>query len=380
MVPGGIADSCMAKDIRPALRLVSDALTPTQRWAALRTSKEDWPQFLDLCAVLKQTYFSNGSGAHNYDAIARSMYALVYKHAGEYIADSDFLARESGTLSAAQMAMMQRQYTWAHVARYFGASNPLAMFEGLGGCSTVCVRTSEGWRMMRSLDWANAIEVAPAVRRIDYETSPGTSIHTVGILGMIGILTFCTRGICGAINFAPSRSVLAADMDADPLFLVRRLVLDQVWSDLDQCVERVRAWKVSSPVFLTLCANDKAVAIEITRTNRDHVRESQNGVLVQTNHFDQEGPFAFHNPLEFYEKEPPEGWWEADLMKTSIYRRRRLEEDLRRVVDQTSQIVELECLTSFSKASVLNNETVHWAWCDPQKQSIALYVRTRKNG
>ena len=369
----------MKLDDRPPLQFRYRAGKVIERWRGVRASVGDWLAFESLCQGLRDEYFSGTGGKPSYDGLARAMYAIAYQRRGSFIEDSDYLADEVRVLSRAQMAFLQRQYTWAHVARYFGLDADEAVLGSIG-CSTACIRTSDGWRMMRSLDWGNAALVAPAVRAIDYvDAGPeGRDVlHTAGVLGMAGVLTFAGRGVCGAINFAPSRSVIPADFDPDPLFLLRALIEDHSWNRLTDCVQRVWGWNVSAPVFVTLCdsASERAIVVEITRSDRKAIRESRNGLLVQTNHFDSEGPFPIHNPLDMLESGPEGGWANVDLLRSSAFRRAVLEHAPTGAVGLPSDKVLAICLKAYSIPPVMNKETIHWCWCDPGAGSMKLWVR-----
>lgn len=353
----------MQEDIRTPLVLPFQAGKPEIRWRALTESHDDMECLQNLCRALRANYF----GTRTAQLATWLMYRLVYGHSGRYIEDSDYLADISGILSRAQMALMQRQYTWAHVAYNF-----------IPGCTTTCIRTQTGWRMMRSLDWGNVPVMAPAVRACDYlpESSPPT--HTVGIQGMAGVLTFSRPGLCGAINFAPKqRSLVPARFRSDPLFVLRELVERTSINTLEAALEFIDGQRFSSPVFISLCSqnSDCAAVVEVAHDKRQNVRYAQNGLLVQTNHFTPNGPFAAENYPQL-DSEPEEGWEHSNLLRNSLRRFTDLTDTLTPLVGGSAEDVETACMQAYSRAPVWNHETIYWTMADPAAGTMRLWKRT----
>ena len=352
----------MLEDLRPALRIPHAEPDPATRWAALLASPADRAAFATMCTALREAYF----GTLTARAAAWLFYRLVYGHAGRYIADSDHLADATGLISRAQMAVMQRQYTWAHVAYNF-----------LLGCTTTSLRTADGWRMMRSLDWGNVPVMAPAVRAYDYIDAEGRVTHTAGVQGMVGVLTFARPGLCGAINFAPKqRSFAPARFQSDPLFVLRELVENHAINTLEGAIGFIARQRVSAPVFISLAsdASDMAAVVEIAHHGRQHVRYARDGLLVQTNHFDANGPFAGENGPQ-HTTEPPEGWEHSNLLRNSQRRQDELHSTLRPLVGQPAAAAEAACLAAYQIAPVWNHETTYWTLADPAAGSLRLWQR-----
>ncbi|GAB2880416.1 hypothetical protein GCM10027046_05620 [Uliginosibacterium flavum] len=352
----------MLEDQRPALRIDYLQKEPAVRWAALVNSPPDMDAFKAMCLALKKAYFSTFIAR----ALCWLVYKLVYDHSGRYIACSDYLADATGLISRAQMAIMQRQYTWAHVAYNF-----------IPGCTTSCVRSSEGWRMMRSLDWGNVPVMAPAVRAADYIDAQGVITHTAGVQGMVGVLTFSRPGLCGAINFAPKRHSLApARFRSDPLFVLRDLIEDSRINTLETALDFIATQRFSSPVFISLCSDtsDNAAVVEIAHDGRQNVRYAQDGLLVQTNHFAQSSPFVRDNSKP-YEFEPQEGWEHSNLLRNSFRRWDDLMATLRPLVGASASEVEAGCLQAYTVAPVWNHETIYWTLTNPAVGSLRLWGR-----
>lgn len=352
----------MREDLRTALRLPFTATSATDRWAALIGSDADREAFRTMCRALQKTYF----GTLPARLATRLFYRLVYSHSGRYVEDSDYLADATGILSRAQMALMQRQYTWAHVAYNF-----------IPGCTTTCIRTQDGWRMMRSLDWGNLPVMAPAVRAYDYVDAGGLTTHTAAVQGMAGVLTFSRPGLCGAINFAPKqRSFAPARFRSDPLFVLRDLIEHSSINTLEAALEFIAAQRFSSPVFISLCSNnsDCAAVVEIAHDKRQNVRYARDGLLVQTNHFHQDSPFAAENYPQLA-TEPAEGWEDSDLLRNSQKRFDDLMAALTPLVGQSAEEVEAACLQRYSVAPVWNHETTYWTLANPAAGSLRLWQR-----
>ncbi|MDP5239761.1 hypothetical protein Q9Q94_09475 [Uliginosibacterium sp. 31-16] len=352
----------MLEDHRSPLRIPCQHADAASRWVALVNSPDDWAAFKTMCLALRKAYF----GTFTARLLCWLVYRLVYGHSGRYISCSDYLADTTGVISRAQMAIMQRQYTWAHVAYNF-----------IPGCTTSCVRSSEGWRMMRSLDWGNVPVMAPAVRAYDLVDAQGKVTHTAGVQGMVGVLTFARPGLCGAINFAPKqRSFAPARFQSDPLFVLRDLVEDTRIDTLEAAIAFISRQRVSSPVFISLASDtsDNAAVVEIAHDGRQNVRYAQDGLLVQTNHFDPAGPFASENSPP-YETEPPEGWEHSNLLRNSRRRRDDLMTALQPLVGASAAAVEAGCLEAYTVAPVWNHETIYWTFADPAAGSLRLWGR-----
>jgi hypothetical protein len=352
----------MREDLRAALPLPFEAPSAAERWAALISTEADREAFSTMCRALQKTYF----GSLPARVATWLFYRLVYSHAGHYVEDSDYLADATGIMSRAQMALMQRQYTWAHVAYNF-----------VPGCTTTCIRTQAGWRMMRSLDWGNLPVMAPAVRAYDYIDSQQQITHTAAVQGMAGVLTFSRPGLCGAINFAPKQRCLTpARFRSDPLFVLRNLIEHTHINTLEAALEFIGKQRFSSPVFISLCSSnsDCAAVVEVAHDKRQNVRYAKDGLLVQTNHFHQASPFAHENYPQLA-TEPTAGWEHSDLLRNSQKRFDDLMAALSPLVDAPATQVESACLERYSIAPVWNHETTYWTLANPATGSLRLWQR-----
>lgn len=352
----------MREDQRPPLPFYFEEPDPARRWAALLASPADLAAFRTMCRALRQTYFDKPAAR----ILGRLFYQLVYGRAGRYIDDSDYLADATGVLSRAQMAVMQRQYTWAHVTYNFQP-----------GCTVSCVRSADGWRMMRSLDWGNLPVMAPAIRACDYVSHQNSITHCAGVQGMVGALTFSRFGLCGAINFAPKRRSLApARFRSDPLFVLRTMIEKSTINTVESALDFLMEQRFSSPVFISLCSNhsDCAAVLEVAHDKRKNVRYSRDGLLVQTNHFDPASPFTRDNYPQFA-SEPPTGWEHSDLLRNSQRRHDDLIAALTPLVGASGAEVEAACLHAYTVAPVWNMETTYWTLANPETGSLRLWQR-----
>lgn len=324
---------------------------PAERWANFRTAAG--PQFDVLCRELRDLFFRRDTLAGRAaSAFARAMYAAVYRRHGRFIDESDHLTtlQSSRVLSEPEMALMQRQYSWAIV--YYATL----------GCTTTCIETADGWRMMRSLDWANRDIMAPAVIRIVYRGA-GADVQTAAIAGMIGVLTFSRPGLCGAINFAPTRRFADARAQSDPLFCMRDLVEDPQAVELGYAVDKVLHWRTSAPVFVTLCSPTGAAAVEIAGGG-GRVREAAGGLLVQGNHY-QCAEFARFNRPQARDSE--------ELLETSDARVRDCRSAFAGAVGDSAESVRNRALDAYDRDPVFNHETMYWTWSDPAAGSMEIW-------
>lgn len=333
----------LAVDLRKA--------APAERWAGFREAAG--PQFDALCAELRRLFFRRDTLAGRAASLAAAaMYAAVYRRHGRFVGESDYLAtlQSPRLLAASEIAMMQRQYSWA------------VAFHSVIGCTTTCIETADGWRMMRSLDWGNRDVMAPAVIRIVYQGA-GADVQTAAIAGMVGVLTFSRPGLCGAINFAPVQRFRGARAYRDPLFCMRDLVEDANAVSLDYAIEKVMQWRTSAPVFITLCAPDGAATVEIAaRTAR--VREASGGLLVQGNHY-QLAELAYLNR--------PQVAGSEELLETSHARVDRCRASLASAVGRDAKHVRGEALAAYVDDPVFNHETMYWTWNDPAAGSMEIW-------
>ena len=282
-----------------------------------------------------------------------------YRRHGRFIQESDYLTslQSPRVLTESEMAMMQRQYTWGIV------------YHSMLGCTTTCVETADGWRMMRSLDWANRDIMAPAVIRIVYKGS-GPDVQTAAIAGMIGVLTFARPGLCGAINFAPARRFAGARWQSDPLFCMRDLVEDPKAASLVYAVEAVRQWRTSAPVFVTLCAPEGAAVVEIVDAGEVRVREAKDGILVQGNHFQSADFERFNRPQVANSQE---------LLETSGARVSDCVSTFAGSIGKDASRVRQDALDAYARDPVFNHETTYWTWSDPVRARWRYGATRRKH-
>lgn len=339
---------------------------------------QDSQDFLDLCGTFREMAFSGAKGEVA-ELLASVVYRFGYNRHGSLIEESDWLALQSrDTLSPSEMAFVQRAYTWAHI-----------------GCSTICVWDDEKKEnvCMRSLDWQGAPVLSKAARIFEFkgkkEDSSDTFL-TVGVVGMLGVLTGMKAGFSAVINYAPwyKRSM---DKDMDPTFKLRQLLENTSINSFEKALGAIENWEVSSPVFVTLCGPEKnqACVVEIGHKDKTYTRYSNKGLLVQTNNFDANG--IFNNvensmPDEKKQKKYPvdedgnsldDDWYCGKLIPGSVVRRTTLENKFANVTELKSDDLEKSLLAAFKTPPVWNWETAYWALMRPKSNTMRVFARRK---
>jgi hypothetical protein len=261
------------------------------------------------------------------------------------------MAQQSGVLSPAQAAFLQRQYTLAHAAF----------------CTTTTAWDEDQQEMvcMRSLDWLGADDIARATRIFDLVNRENKPIATVaGIVGMAGVLTGVKKGFSIAANYAPW--AFSARFCSDPTFLIRDILQDETIDSYDKAVAAIRLWQVGSPCFITVCGVKKGEAsvIEFGKGSLVcHTKADSSGVLVQANHYGCE-KFKPHSKDQ-YKQEPQEGWYDSTLLRNSEQRQRQVLAGLKDLTGTASLETTLQEL--YKQPPVMNFETAQWVLMRPAK-------------
>lgn len=324
-----------------------------------RKPQEVWAEVLNLdrealetiSARMRDLVFS-GLGGLAANGLANLLYPF-YENGGSYIPESDLFAIEGRALSRPQMALVQRQYTWAHAL-----------------CSTATFWDELRGQMacMRSLDWPEADALSFATRI--YEVPPTQTrsrIVAVGLVGMVGLLTGVRQGAFSvALNYAPGK--LSVEADPDPTFKIRQLLENPSVTNYDSALSEVKSWSTSSPCFITLCgtARGDGAVVEFGRAakgQKAHATKvrlaSADGLLVQTNHYDAY-PFGDQN-----------GFFDSPSA-TSSTRRALLEEGLLKACSIPEGLAE-RILELWKTPPVLNFETTHVALMHPKDCTIRAW-------
>ncbi|MEG3641218.1 hypothetical protein [Magnetococcus sp. PR-3] len=348
-----------------------EATQPHEVWAAL--NPQDHQDLQALCHTFHQMLFALPQGLLT--GVAAKHYYHRYQQQ-PYIKETDWMADHSGgALSKTQMALAQRAYVVAHAP---GAA-----------CSTSVVwdQTAQQNICMRSLDWAGARQLGQATRLYQFVDRHGTNrFQAVGNIGMVGLLTAIKPGLCAAINYAPW-TVWGIEQGLDPLLLLRQLFEDPNVVDYHSALDTLLAWPVSSPVYVTLCGveKDQACVVEFGLKGMRHVRQSQAGLLVQTNHFDPEtSPFVDKNidmpphpvfkDLLKMRQRPIEDWYASDLLPSSAKRRQLLEQGLRPFNGDAQQLRE-KLASLYATPPVWNYETAYHALMIPENGTLQVHAR-----
>jgi len=332
--------------------------------------------FKMLCETFNEMVFNKIKGKLT-GTVALLAYWFAYRRHGRFITESNWFAQQSGDiLSPHQMAFVQRAYTWAHI-----------------GCSTLCVWDEEKKEnvCMRSLDWQGASALGSATRIFHFKKNigdPAIDFITVGVVGMLGVLTGMKTNFSVAINYAPwyRRSL---NSNTDPTFKLRKLLQNSSINSFDKALKAVEKWRVSSPVFITICGKEKnqACVVEIGRSDKKNIRFADNGLLVQTNNFVPEGSFGYveakmsknnkqkNHPVDEDGQELMDGdWYCGKLIPSSGKRRNDLMEKFESFCGSSVEL-DHQLQQAFEEPPVWNWETAYWALMRPASGQIRVFAR-----
>ncbi|MBF0561169.1 MAG: hypothetical protein HQL37_03925, partial [Alphaproteobacteria bacterium] len=312
--------------LRETRRVFIDATDPDGVWADI-TRSSDVEAMQGLVTAIMADVRRKPSWSVGWSIATKFAYHVIYKPFGFYMAESDHFARLLGPdlVSKPDMAGLQRLYTLAHA-----------------GCSTVLAWDERQNRMIhfRSLDWPSAGAIARATRIYAGTRQDGsTAFSAVGILGMVGLLTAVKPGFSVAINFAPW-SGTSFSLNADPTFLVRQLMTSGVTS-YQEAFRVIECWRPGAPVFLSLCgvAKGEGCVFEFGAAWDRHgpyhpIPLEEQNFLIQTNHFDESGPFARQNRPQAENVPWDDPAWDVhSILKTSVARKSLIEQALRTAYD-----------------------------------------------
>jgi len=319
----------------------------------------DAEQIKSLCKAMSELVYSVGVPKWLVHLSAKILYKLIYKKWGHYTDESDHLASQSSTISASLMAFLQRQYTLAHM-----------------GCSVVMAWDEKNEEMLclRSLDWKGADDIAHATRRLSFVNAKEEEVAQVaGITAMVGVLTGAKKGFSIAINYAPWKR--SAKFKSDPTFLIRKLLEDDSVTDYKSAKQKVKAWEVGSPCFISLCGVNKgeACVIELGSKKNTHVREmTEEGFLIQTNHYDLDSsPFVRYNEAPYTQEMSEQQWYESELLQHSQKREQTLREKLQ---EHSELDMQQRLMLAYKEVPILNWETAQWVLMKPKSGEIDVYA------
>jgi hypothetical protein len=293
--------------------------------------------------------------------LARIATAAVYpwlrRNRGRFLAETDHLADRVGVLSRAQMAFAQRQYTLAHA-----------------GCTTAVTwdRALQELVCFRSLDWPASEWLGQASRIFEWRAEDGESLGVAaGVAGMVGALTVARPGWCAVINASPMRrSVWPGE---DPTFLLRDALTAPALRSYEVVKKRCLTWRPSAPFFLTLASPTEACVVEYGRRTT-HVRPIAGaGLLVQTNHHAEDGPFAGANPPGDWESTPTAAY-QMPLMASSQQRFRQVQAEVVNTGCQGNLAALQGFHQTWAQPPVWNHQTAQWVWMRPATGELRLWV------
>ena len=348
---------------------------PEKIWGDLIDN--DLPQMSELVEFMRNLVYEKAGGGRSRKVLLRLAIRLLALFCVRYRNESDYLSakivRGSGPImTGPEMAAAQRMYTLAHL-------------KGTGGCSTVVVKNPADGEMVcfRSLDWPGAAHLGAATRVFEFVDGENVECRTAGVSAMVGALTGVKTGFAVVVNYAPWPTI-SVSLNREPTFLVRELLQDESVRSFEAAYEKIRNWKTAAPVFITLCGirPDEACIFEFGKgSGSPHIRRSANGILVQTNHFDADGPYWTQNPKQTGSKPVPgnpESWDKAGLLGHSLKRRSMLEEALAGWLKAgpAARPPLIDFLKAeYAKPPVWNNETAQWVAMHPGTGRIEVWAR-----
>jgi hypothetical protein len=159
----------------------------------------------------------------------------------------------------------------------------------------------------------------------------------------------------------------------DPTFLLRDALTDPALLTYEDAKKRCLSWRPSAPFFLTLASPAQACVVEYGRRTT-HVRTiGSTGLLVQTNHHAEDGPFSKANPPAAWETSPACAY-QMPLMASSQQRFRHVQAE----ATSTGNHGDAGTLQAFhrtwAQAPVWNHETAQWVWMRPATGELRLWV------
>jgi hypothetical protein len=282
---------------RVAARIPLDATDPAERWAGVLAA--DGATFRDLCHTL-EGWLGGPLGRPLLRALAELLMRVGWSLPSHLHADARHLARASGALSPAEFALLQWQYVLVTRVQAAGL---------VAGCSVSACWDPEaaGWRVLRNLDWGRGrlrATFAAATRHYLLTTGPGrpADAAVIGFPGMLGAVTGVRLGPEGrpawavALNSAPWRG-FAVGPGEEPTLMLAALLTGPA-TDWQSARATLLDSRVGAPALVTLvgCGPEEASVFAFAPGRPPLERRARDGLLLVTNHFDEEGPLARWNP------------------------------------------------------------------------------------
>jgi len=281
---------------RVAARIPLAAPDPATRWAEVLAA--DGATFRATCRILAG-WLGGPIGRPVIRLLSELLLRAGWSLPQRLHADATFLARASGALSPAEFALMQWQYVLVTRVQAAGL---------VAGCSVSACWSPErgGWQLLRNLDWAGGrLRAAFAEATRHYLcTGPDGQPHAVliGFPGMLGAVTGIRLRADGrpawaiSLNSGPWRG-WAVGRGEEPTLLLADLLAGPA-RDWQSARAVLLATRVAAPALITLVGStlQEASAFTFAPGQLPLERTAQDGLLVVTNHFDEDGPLARWNP------------------------------------------------------------------------------------
>jgi hypothetical protein len=296
------------------------------------------------------------------------LYALYRLSPRPFLRESDALAEamNSPKVDKKTMALLQRGYTLSHLA----------------GCTAAVYHHLDlGMLHIRCLDWdMSPKEIAAATRIFEFKKGEEIVFRAVGIAGMVGVLSGVKPGkFSVTINWASSKDAWLPWLKPEPTLRLRDVF--ERCETYDGAVAALSRRELSTPVFFTVCGSKPGQACVIEVAHKGLLNQEINkrefnfaeGFLVQTNHYDEDGPLAKQNKYD-PSKRPFGNPSTIDLEKTSGARRRAMIGILKQLIAGESQGLDAVAEDTLSQSPVQNRFTVQQMVMVPKTGQLRVWA------
>ena len=162
-------------------------------------------------------------------------------------------------------------------------------------CSAAIVNTARGPIHIRAMDW-DISGLGSATRKFWFKNG-SRKFLAIGVLGHVGVVSGMLPGRYSiTINWAPPTDRVDP-RDYGPTFLLRDVF--ETCDTYEQAIYHLRRTHLATSAFFVICGNKANQGCVIERTQKSSsLREMENGVIVQTNHFMTSRMRKFNNEID----------------------------------------------------------------------------------
>jgi len=292
---------------------------------------------------------------------------------GRYLGEMQAWSKALGT-SPEKFLMLQCAYELDHVQTlaadsvfgtvYKSAQQVVSKLLKHPGCTAGIFRSpGMGMVHLRSLDWPLE-KGGPATRMLKFKMGKREFV-TVGMVGMVGVLSGMVPGAYSAsINWAMPDSLPSFD-SLGPLFLLREVL--ETCDTFNEAVYALKNTSISTSVFYTVCGANPGEGCTIERSKkRSSVRKYGKSPLVHGNHYINR-PFRKLNERI----SAPESDEHYALLEDSTDRVGTMSESI-------CELGKVKSLSGFSavlkKAPVRNDNTIHQIAFRPKTGELCVWA------